>query len=109
MIRVSGLSKTNADHNKSLFAALQHKTYIAAINFVSCKEITMSLTEIIAQLNRFKSAKQAEVMSYADVFEADAGAPVVSIGKTTPYLPGMRMVENDVDAYFKEVFAGPVF
>ena len=85
------------------------KTYIAAINFVSRKEINMSLTAIFAHFSRFKSAKPAEVMSYSDVFESDAGAPVVAIGKTTAYLPGMRAIENDVDAYFKEVFSGPVF
>lgn len=69
----------------------------------------MSLTEIFSHFSRSKTAKQGETMNYSDVFETDTGSTVSISGRNEAYLPGMRLVENDVDAYFKDVFAGPVF
>jgi hypothetical protein len=58
----------------------------------------------ISGLNR----KCAETMNYDDIFKGDAVTPGGDAG-APEYLPGLRPLVNDVDTYFKEVFAGPVF
>jgi hypothetical protein len=48
-------------------------------------------------------ARKGEYMSYDAIFKGRSGT------SSTNFLPYLRAVENDVDTYFKEVFAGSVF
>lgn len=92
---------------KQLFAALQHEIYIQGINFDQPrKESIMSVTKLISWLVAARPVKTAETISYDSIFLGATDLPVAASGN---FLPGLRVVGNDVDAYFKDVFAGPVF
>lgn len=66
----------------------------------------MSVTKLISWLVAARPAKAAETVSYDSIFQGATDLPVAA---SSNFLPGLRAVGNDVDAYFKDVFAGPVF
>lgn len=66
----------------------------------------MSISKLISRLSSRKPQKIGEPMSYDALFKGAAGQPSTAVEN---FLPGLRAVENDVDTYFKEVFAGTVF
>lgn len=66
----------------------------------------MSITQIFRWLATPRPGKAAETISYDTIF---MGAPDLPAAAGSNFLPGLRVVGNDVDAYFKDVFAGPVF
>lgn len=68
----------------------------------------MSLINFLARVTGFHVAKRAETMNYEDVFNGDASAPATTTGHGA-FLSGRRPPANDVDAYFKDVFAGSAF
>jgi len=66
----------------------------------------MSIKKLISWITGKPSNNHGESMSYDAIFKGSSASPVISGGN---FMPGLRAVENDVDTYFKEVFAGPVF
>lgn len=65
-------------------------------------------TKILARIYGLPSQKLAGSIGYDELFKGEASAPsAVETGGN--WLAGLRPVEYDVDAYFKDVFAGPVF
>ncbi len=64
----------------------------------------MSIQSLIKRIAGFRTEECNASVSYEDLFKGTASAPASS-----NFLPGLRPVEYDVDAYFKDVFAGPVF
>ena len=66
----------------------------------------MSIKKFLAPVTGLLLRKRAETVSYDALFKGEAAAPAGAIGN---FLPGLRHVEQDVDVYFKQVFAGPVF
>ena len=64
----------------------------------------MSIQSLIKRIAGFRTEESNASVSYEDLFKGTASAPASS-----NFLPGLRPVEYDVDAYFKAVFAGPVF
>lgn len=68
----------------------------------------MSPKNFLARISRIRHEKCAEKISYDDIFKGDASTPATGAGPGN-YLPGLRPLSNDVDTYFKDVFAGPVF
>ncbi len=70
----------------------------------------MSIYSFLDRLNGFRvgSSAGAKSYSYEDVFKGEASCPATE-ARIDNFLPGLRPVEYDVDAYFKDVFAGSVF
>jgi hypothetical protein len=64
----------------------------------------MSIQSLLKRFTGFRVKASNGTVSYEEVFKGAATAP-----SNSNYLPGLRPVEYDVDAYFKDVFAGPVF
>ena len=64
----------------------------------------MSIHSLLKRIAGFRIKASNGTMSYEDLFKGTASAP-----PGNNFLPGLRPVEYDVDAYFKDVFAGPVF
>ncbi|QKV57504.1 MAG: hypothetical protein HT580_09890 [Dechloromonas sp.] len=64
----------------------------------------MSIQSLLKRIAEFRTKTSNGTMSYEDLFKGTASAPPGS-----SFLPGLRPVEYDVNAYFKDVFAGPVF
>ena len=64
----------------------------------------MSIQSLLKRIAGFRTATSSGTISYEDIFKGAATAP-----PSGNYLPGLRPVEYDVDAYFKDVFAGSVF
>ena len=65
----------------------------------------MSIAKLISWITSPRRATHAETIGYDTLFKGSANAPAVG----SAFLPGLRPIENEVDSYFKEVFAGPVF
>jgi len=63
----------------------------------------MSITKLISWMTSHPGGKKGECMNYDAIFKGSSGT------SSTNYLPYLRAVENDVDTYFKDVFAGSVF
>ena len=68
----------------------------------------MSIHALFHRIAGFRR-KAAEAMTCEDIFKGKAGIPPGAAASNNCYLPDLRPLEYDVDAYFKEVFAGPVF
>jgi hypothetical protein len=66
----------------------------------------MSISQLISRMTAGKPEKRGETMSYDAIFK---GATSLQGVAAVNFLPGLRAVENDVETYFKDVFAGPVF
>jgi hypothetical protein len=66
----------------------------------------MSIKNLISWITGKQADKLGESISYDAIFKGTSASPAISSGN---FMPGLRTVENDVDSYFKEVFAGPVF
>jgi len=66
----------------------------------------MSINKLFSWISPRGTAKSAETISYDSLFK---GSAVAASGAFGNYLPGLRAVDNEVDTYFKDVFAGPVF
>jgi hypothetical protein len=64
----------------------------------------MSIQSLLKRIAGFRTTASSGTVSYEDLFKGTASAP-----PSNNFLPGLRPVEYDVDAYFKDVFAGPVF
>ena len=64
----------------------------------------MSIQSLLKRIAGFQTKASTAAVSYEELFKGAATAPLNS-----NFLPGLRPVEDDVDAYFKDVFAGPVF
>jgi hypothetical protein len=95
--------------NKSLFAAVHHKLYIATVTLDQVvKESPMFPAKTLARIYGLPSQKPSQSIGYDEVFKGEASAPEVVV-MDGDLLPGLRPVEYDVDAYFKEVFVGQVF
>lgn len=69
----------------------------------------MSLKSFIARVSGQHAGKCAETVGYDSIFSGECCAPAAGNGDSGNFLPGLRHLENDVDAYFKDVFVGPVF
>lgn len=69
----------------------------------------MSLSSIFAPAFGQKPPKSRETVDYDTVFKGEAHSPVMTTGDSANFLPGLRSPENDVDAYFKDVFDNPVY
>ena len=63
----------------------------------------MSISKLISWMTTRNTSKKGERMSYDAIFKGSSGTA------TSNYLPCLRAVENEVDTYFKDVFAGSVF
>ena len=68
----------------------------------------MSLLSIFAPAFGQQPSKSRETVDYEAVFKGEAHLPVTT-GDSSNFLPGLRPPENDVDAYFTDVFDNPVF
>jgi hypothetical protein len=66
----------------------------------------MSISQLISRMTAGKLEKRGESMSYDAIFKGTTSSQEVAAAN---FLPGLRAVENEVDTYFKEVFAGSVF
>jgi hypothetical protein len=66
----------------------------------------MSINKLISWITGKQTGKLSESMSYDAIFKGSSASSAIS---NANFMPGLRTVENDVDSYFKEVFAGPVF
>lgn len=66
----------------------------------------MSIAKIISWISAHRPAKLGESISYEAIFK---GSPARQEEADGNFMPGLRSIENDVDTYFKDVFAGPVF
>jgi hypothetical protein len=66
----------------------------------------MSISQLISRMTAGKPEIRGETMSYDAIFKGATSLPGVAAAN---FLPGLRTVENDVETYFKDVFAGPVF
>lgn len=64
----------------------------------------MSIQSLLKRIAGFPTTTSSGTVSYEEIFKGAATAPANS-----NFLPGLRPVEYDVDAYFKDVFAGSVF
>ncbi|HSG23073.1 MAG TPA: hypothetical protein VLA64_08970 [Azonexus sp.] len=69
----------------------------------------MSLKSFFSRVIGVHNGKSAENVSYEAIFKGESFVPAANAGDLGNYLPGLRHLENDVDAYFKDVFVGPVF
>ncbi|UCV04858.1 hypothetical protein [Dechloromonas denitrificans] len=69
----------------------------------------MSIKSFFAHAFGQQSCKDAETVDYASIFNGEADAPLAIAGDSRNFLPGLRPLKNDVDAYFKDVFINPVF
>lgn len=68
----------------------------------------MFFTKVLAQIYGLPSQKPAQSMTYDEIFKGHATAPAEERADAN-WLPGLRLVECEVDTYFKEVFAGQIF
>lgn len=66
----------------------------------------MSISKLVSRMTTGKPEKRGETMGYDAIFKGTSNSLEVTAAN---FLPGLRPVENEVDAYFKEVFAGSVF
>jgi len=88
---------------------MQHEAYSQIINIdQATPESAMSLQSLFQRIAGFR-LEAATAMSYEDIFKGKASVPPGTAGSSNDFMPGLRPLEYDVDAYFKEVFAGPVF
>lgn len=69
----------------------------------------MSIATLFSRLTGNRPGKSGETISYDALFKGKAKHPADHAASKSNFLPGLRNIENDVDAYFKDVFAGPVF
>lgn len=69
----------------------------------------MSIKSFFAHAFGQQSRKDAETVDYESIFNGEAHAPLAIAGDSRNFLPGLRPLKNDVDAYFKDVFINPVF
>lgn len=68
----------------------------------------MSIYAYLCRSAMFPLKTPIRTLDYDAVFKGEASPPPDKEQSST-YLPGLRPIEYDVDAYFKDVFAGPVF
>jgi len=68
----------------------------------------MSIQSFFDCIPGFRLKTSAGMMHYEDIFKGAASVPAAA-ERGSNFLPGLRPVEYDVDTYFKDVFAGPVF
>ena len=66
----------------------------------------MSISKLIFRMTAGKLEKRGETMSYDAIFKGTTNGQAAV---ATNFLPGLRAVENELDTYFKDVFAGSVF
>ena len=69
----------------------------------------MSIKSIFAPAFGQQPSKSRETVDYDAVFKGEAHSPVMTTGDSSNFLPGLRSPENDVDAYFTDVFDNAVF
>lgn len=69
----------------------------------------MSLKSFLSRVTGVHNGKSPETVSYDAIFKGESIVPAANAGDSGNYLPGLRHLENDVDAYFKDVFVDPVF
>jgi len=65
----------------------------------------MSIAKLISWMTARHPAKRSEMRSYEAIFK---GSPT-ALGANEALPSRLQPVGYDADAYFKEVFAGPVF
>lgn len=68
----------------------------------------MSIQSFFDRIPGIRLKTSAGTMNYEDIFKGAASIPATA-ERGNNFLPGLRPVEYDVDTYFKDVFAGPVF
>lgn len=68
----------------------------------------MSIQSFFDCIPGFRLKTATGTMNYEDLFKGEASVPATA-ERGSNFLPGLRPVEYDVDTYFKDVFAGPVF
>ena len=69
----------------------------------------MYIKNLLARISGLPQPKAAETKSYDDIFTGEANTPALAASGSRNFLLGLRPVQDDVDAYFKDVFPGPVF
>lgn len=69
----------------------------------------MSLHNLLTRHTGLRREQPAPTIDYDEIFAGAATAPAATAGNAHHFLLGLRAVEDDVDAYFKDVFGGPIF
>jgi len=69
----------------------------------------MSPQTILARITGFGPRKPVATMDESNSRHCAASAPAAVGASSRNFLPGLRPVELEVDAYFHDAFAGPVF
>jgi len=67
----------------------------------------MPLKELLARVTGLRRRERAQTMDRDEFAGSFAGATARGAGSQGNFLPGLRPVTDDVDAYFKDVYAGP--
>ena len=68
----------------------------------------MSIQALFHRIAGFRR-KAAAAVTYGDIFKGNAGIPPGAATSNNSYLPGLRQLEYDGGANFKEAFGGPLF
>lgn len=69
----------------------------------------MSPQTILARITGFGLRKPVATMNKSNTRHGTASVPGAAGASSKNFLPGLRPVELEVDAYFHDAFAGPVF
>jgi len=69
----------------------------------------MSLQNLLTRITGLRCEQRTQTINYDELFAGAATAPAATVGNAHRFLLDRRAVENDVDAYFKDVFGGPIF
>ena len=69
----------------------------------------MHLKTLLAAISGSASRKRPATMDYEDIFKGAAAIPMANPLGAASSPSSLILSGNDTDAYFKDVFAGPVF
>jgi hypothetical protein len=104
------VSLSNVSGEKTLFAAVHHRLYSPVVDFDTVfKESAMSPSNFFARIFGLSAATPGASVSYDYVFDGEESGPLAASLVSAQWLAGLCPPEADPEAYFKEVFAGPVF
>lgn len=69
----------------------------------------MSPSNFFARIFGLSVANPDACVSYDYVFDGEESGPLAASAVSAQWLAGLCLPETDPEAYFKEVFSGPVF
>lgn len=69
----------------------------------------MQLKNLRPTITGLSNINNPEIMNYEDIFKGSAAAATTSSRSGQCFACAPWLIEMDTDAYFKDVFAGPVF